>query len=81
MRIGLLELQTIWPFPDELVREKCRNAHYIIVVEMNNPQVVREVMAAVDEPQRVFLANRVDGNMITPSDIKNVIRIVQGKGV
>jgi 2-oxoglutarate ferredoxin oxidoreductase subunit alpha len=81
MRIGLLELQTIWPFPDELVREKCRNAHYIIVVEMNMGQVVREVMAAVDEPQRVFLANRVDGNMITPSDIKNVIRIVQGKGV
>ena len=81
MKIGLLELQTLWPFPEELVRQKCRAARCIIVVEMNMGQVVREVKAAVDNPQRVFLANRVDGTMITPNDIKNVMRIIEGKGV
>ena len=81
MKIGLLELQTLWPFPEELVRQKCRGARCIIVVEMNMGQIVREVKAAVDNPQRVFLANRVDGTMITPNDIKNVMRIIEGKGV
>ena len=81
MKIGLLELQTLWPFPEELVRHKCRDARCIIVVEMNMGQIVREVKAAVDNPQRVFLANRVDGTMITPNDIKNVMRIIEGKGV
>lgn len=81
MRIGLLELQTLWPFPGELIRERCRHAEYIVVVEMNMGQIVREVKAAVDQPERVFLANRVDGEMITPLDIKHIVRVVQGKGI
>jgi 2-oxoglutarate ferredoxin oxidoreductase subunit alpha len=53
----------------------------VIVVEMNMGQIVREVKAAVAHPERVYLANRVDGTMVTPTDIKNVLRIVQGKGL
>ena len=81
MRVGLLELQTLWPFPSELIRARCRNADYVVVVEMNLGQVVREVKAAVEEPHKVYLSNRVDGEMITPTDIKNLIRVIQGKGV
>jgi len=81
MRIGVLELQTLWPFPEELVRERCRSAEHVIVVEMNMGQIVREVKAAVEHPERVYLANRVDGTLVTPADIKNVLRIVQGKGL
>ena len=33
--VGLLELQTIWPFPKQIVREICNNAKRVIVVEMN----------------------------------------------
>ncbi len=81
MRVGLLELQTLWPFPADAIRERCRHADYVVVVEMNMGQVVREVKAAVDDPHRVFLANRVDGEMITPNDIKHLVRVVQGKGI
>ncbi|MDP2645356.1 MAG: 2-oxoacid:acceptor oxidoreductase subunit alpha [Desulfobacterales bacterium] len=80
-KIGLLELQTLWPFPELLVREKCANAKYVIVVEMNMGQIVREVLTAVDNPDKVFLANRVDGVTITPMDIRNIMRVVRGKGV
>jgi 2-oxoglutarate ferredoxin oxidoreductase subunit alpha len=80
-RIGLLELQTLWPFPSMLVREKCRTARYIIVVEMNMGQVLQSVKMSVERPERVFLANRVDGTLITPFDIRNVLRLIQGKGV
>jgi len=80
-RIGLLELQTLWPFPGKLVREKCENARSVVVVEMNMGQVMASVKQAVDRPDSVFLANRIDGVFITPQDIMNILRIIQGRGV
>jgi len=79
--VGLLELQTLWPFPSALVREKTRNARYVVVVEMNMGQVLQSVKASVEHPERVFLANRVDGTLITAIDIRNILRLIQGKGV
>jgi 2-oxoglutarate ferredoxin oxidoreductase subunit alpha len=80
-KLGLLELQTLWPFPYDLVREKCANAKYIVAVEMNIGQIMHEVRRAVDHPEKVFLANRIDGVFITPTDIRNILRLIQGKGV
>jgi 2-oxoglutarate/2-oxoacid ferredoxin oxidoreductase subunit alpha len=80
-KIGVLELQSIWPFPTELIREKCDHAKAILVVEMNMGQVMTQVKAAVRKPGRVFLANRIDGQLITPSDIKRLLRVIQGRGV
>ena len=80
-KIGVLELQSIWPFPKELVREKCEGAKAVLVVEMNMGQVLAQVKAAVRKPGRVFLANRIDGQLITPSDIKKLLRVIQGRGV
>jgi 2-oxoglutarate ferredoxin oxidoreductase subunit alpha len=80
-KVGLLELQTLWPFPAAMVREKTKNARYVVVVELNMGQVLQSVKSAVDKPERVFLANRVDGVLITPDDIRNILRLIQGKGV
>ena len=80
-RIGVLELQSLWHFPEAMVREKSRGAKAVIVVEMNMGQVMRQVRAAVDELERVFLANRIDGELITPTDIKTLFRVIQGRGV
>ena len=80
-KLGLLELQTLWPFPGDMIREKCAQARSVIVVELNMGQILREVKMAVDEPHKVFLANRIDGVFITPTDILNILRIIQGKGV
>lgn len=81
VKIGVLELQTLWPFPTDIVREKCANAKAVIVVEMNMGQVITQVKNAVDNPNNVFLANRIDGQLISPTDIKTVLRMIQGKGV
>ncbi len=80
-RLGLLELQTLWPFPYSLVKEKCAKASYIGVVELNMGQVVQLVRNAVDKPERVFLINRIDGVFISPTDIRNTLRVIQGKGM
>ena len=79
-RIGLLELQTLWPFPAQVVRSYAQNAKFVGVVEMNMGQILHEVKLSVDKPDRVFLINRVDSELITDADIKRTLRIIQGRG-
>jgi 2-oxoglutarate/2-oxoacid ferredoxin oxidoreductase subunit alpha len=79
--LGLLELQTLWPFPADVVRSRCADARFVLVVELNMGQVFQEVKKAVSNPQKVFLANKIDGTFITPTDIRNILRLIQGKGV
>ena len=79
-RIGLLELQTLWPFPAQVVREKTSHAKNVFVVEMNMGQVLTQVRQAVRHPDRVFLVNRMDGMLVTPTDIGKVMRTVEGRG-
>lgn len=80
-KIGLLELQTLWPFPSRIVREKCARAKWVVVVELNMGQIMQAVKAAVDQPAKVFLANRIDGQFIKPNDIRDILRVIQGEGV
>ncbi len=79
-RIGLLELQTLWPFPAQLVREKTAKAKNIFMVEMNMGQVLAQVKQVVQRPDRVFLVNSMDGQMVTPADIGKIMRVVEGRG-
>ena len=81
IKMGVLELQSIWPFPSAIVREKCAGSRAVLVVEMNMGQVVNQVKTAVDNPHNVYLANRIDGELISPTNIKSIFRIIQGKGV
>ncbi|OQX66149.1 MAG: 2-oxoglutarate synthase subunit alpha [Desulfococcus sp. 4484_242] len=80
-KIGLLELQSLWPFPSQSVREACEGRSHVLVVEMNMGQICQEVKKAVSKPERVFLANRFDGVFISPGDILQVLNMIQGKGV
>jgi 2-oxoglutarate ferredoxin oxidoreductase subunit alpha len=65
----------------DIIREKCHQAKSVIVVELNMGQILSSVKLAVDDPHKVFLANRIDGVFITPEDIMNILRLIQGKGV
>ena len=79
--MGLLELQTLWPFPKQLVREKTKNARAVIVAEMNMGQICSVVKSTIETPQRVFLANRIDGKLISPADIAKSVRFLEGRGL
>ncbi len=80
-RVGLLELQTLWPFPGDIVRHACKDAQTVVVVEMNTGQICQMVRQSVDHPEKVFLANRIDGVLVTPTDIRKLLRVIYGKGV
>ena len=81
VKIGLLELQTLWPFPRDLVRRMCKGRSHVLVVEMNMGQICQEVRKSVPRPEKVYLANRFDGVFISPADILRVLFMIQGKGV
>jgi 2-oxoglutarate/2-oxoacid ferredoxin oxidoreductase subunit alpha len=80
-KIGLLELQSLWPFPRQIVRQKCQGRSHVLVVEMNMGQIYQEVKKVVAQPNRVYLANKFDGTFISPADIMHVLTVVTGKGV
>jgi 2-oxoglutarate ferredoxin oxidoreductase subunit alpha len=80
-KLGLLELQTLWPFPIEAVKKRCASVQAVVVVEMNMGQIYQEVQKAVDTPDKVYLANQINGRFISPTDILNILRIIQGRGV
>jgi 2-oxoglutarate ferredoxin oxidoreductase, alpha subunit (EC 1.2.7.3) len=67
-KVGFLKLQTIWPFPEEVVELAARNARRVIVPELNLGQLALEVERVVGR-ERVRRVNRADGEMIRPSDI------------
>ena len=79
-RLGLLEIQTLWPFPEDIVREKCADVKSVIVVEQNMGQILQAVKRALDEPAKVFLANRIDGVFITADGYHEYSAADPGKG-
>lgn len=69
LRVNLLRLITLWPFPDEQVVSALNNAKAVIVPELNLGQVVSEVLRANVSGTQVYSVNRVDGEIIIPSQI------------
>jgi 2-oxoglutarate ferredoxin oxidoreductase subunit alpha len=80
-RIGLLELQSLWPFPRRTIRKKCEGRSRVLVVEMNRGQISQEVRRTVSNPERVYLSNRFDGIFISPQDILQTLNVIGGKGI
>lgn len=81
MQVGLLELQTLWPFPSHIIAKYSQGVKNIAVVEMNMGQILQMVKLSVKKPDRVFLINRIDGELITHTNIMNALRLFQGQGV
>jgi len=67
-KVGLLRLQTLWPFPTRIVGAMCHDARRVIVPEMNLGQMAIEVERIVGD-RKVRRVNRIDGEMITPQQI------------
>jgi 2-oxoglutarate ferredoxin oxidoreductase subunit alpha len=73
--ISLLVLKTLWPVPVNLIREQTRDVKRIVVLEMNLGQYVREVKRVLPD-KRVDFFGQMDGRLINPQQIKEVINHV-----
>ena len=77
IKVGAIRPLTIWPFPDEKLREMLTGVRKIIVVELNMGQLIREVQRVVPRHTEVFPLQRYDGEIITPQQILDRIREVK----
>ena len=68
-KIGFLRLITLWPFHYKKVQELLQNAKRVLVVEMNQGQMIREISRVVNRDVLVTGVNRFDGEMITPEEV------------
>jgi len=68
MKIGLLRLITIWPFPDDIVEEVSAQVDRVLVPEMNYGQLVREVERNAGR-RKVTSLPRLGDALHTPEEI------------
>jgi 2-oxoglutarate ferredoxin oxidoreductase subunit alpha len=74
MRVGLIQPLTIWPFPDEYLEHVLEQLDLIIVAELNQGQLIREVNRVNRGKARVRGLFRYDSELITPDQIFRKLR-------
>jgi 2-oxoglutarate ferredoxin oxidoreductase subunit alpha len=72
VKVGLLRLKTLWPFPEEAVREAGRKVKKVIVPEMNQGQVAGEVKKYCS--CEVISLSQTNGEVIRPEKIIELFR-------
>jgi len=75
IRAGLLKLNVIWPVPEQLIRETCRNARHVLVPEMNTGEYLREIQRVTGADKTSGFSS-IGGRYPTPDEILTVIREV-----
>jgi 2-oxoglutarate ferredoxin oxidoreductase subunit alpha len=72
IRVGLLRLITVWPFPESKVRELSDQVKAFVVPELNLGQISRETERFTSLP--VIGVNHAGGVMMAPAPILDAIR-------
>ncbi|MBB6216674.1 2-oxoglutarate ferredoxin oxidoreductase subunit alpha [Anaerosolibacter carboniphilus] len=76
LKVGLFRPITIWPFPEDRVKELAKNAKAIIVAEMNYGQLVLEVERVVKGAADIYHVGKINGEVISPDEILSKIKEV-----
>jgi 2-oxoglutarate/2-oxoacid ferredoxin oxidoreductase subunit alpha len=71
--VSLLILKTLWPVPEDLIRETAKACNWVVVFEMNLGQYVREIERVL-AGKNVERFGRMDGGLITPTQIIEAAR-------
>ncbi|MCO8144110.1 2-oxoacid:acceptor oxidoreductase subunit alpha [Rhodovulum tesquicola] len=76
LKVGLVRPVTLWPFPEDALRETVARsgARAVLVPEMNQGQLVLEVERVLAGRAPALRLNRIDGQPITPDEIAAAAR-------
>jgi 2-oxoglutarate ferredoxin oxidoreductase subunit alpha len=77
IKAGLLQLVTLFPFPRRAVEAVLKQCKAVLVPEMNMGQISREVKRVNQTTVFIDKYNRIDGQLITPEEIFNRLKIIQ----
>jgi 2-oxoglutarate ferredoxin oxidoreductase subunit alpha len=69
IRVGWLRLRTVWPFPEQRLRELSRRVPAFVVPEINMGQISLEVERVVARHARVWPVTHAGGGVFEPEAI------------
>ncbi|MBR0353990.1 MAG: 2-oxoacid:acceptor oxidoreductase subunit alpha, partial [Oscillospiraceae bacterium] len=68
-KVGMFRPITVWPFPEKQLLARLPQLKNILMVEHNHGQMLLEVQRVTRCEKPVHFLGRVDGTVISPSDI------------
>ena len=74
IKVGMLRLITVWPFPEEKVREIARQVQAFVVPEINYGQIALEVERCACGRAKTILVPHMGGAVHSPEMILEAIR-------
>lgn len=80
VRAGLIKLETVWPFPEELIRSLAPSLKGLVMPEINAGQMVLELERCAGGACPVELVSHYGGGLINPRAIlEAVMKMHKGK--
>ncbi|MCS7202895.1 MAG: 3-methyl-2-oxobutanoate dehydrogenase subunit VorB [Thermodesulfovibrio sp.] len=73
VKIGLLRPVTLFPFPEEPIRQIAKTVERLIVVEFNAGQMIEDVKLAINGVAEVYFYGRPGGSIVTVEDIYEML--------
>jgi 2-oxoglutarate ferredoxin oxidoreductase subunit alpha len=75
IQVSTLTLLTLWPVPDGEIRKALEGIQRVWVVELSSGLYRREIERLARDDQEVLGVNRVDGELITPEEILEKVKL------
>lgn len=72
LKVGLIKINSVWPFPEEELKRAAQGVSLAIVPEMNIGKYVREIDRALDET-KVISMPKCGGEIHTPKELLDEI--------
>jgi 2-oxoglutarate ferredoxin oxidoreductase subunit alpha len=76
-KVGMLRPLTIWPFPDEVIRERFEHVKAVVVPELNEGQMLNELKRVLGNKIKYYPIQKTSGELITPAEISAAIKEVR----
>jgi 2-oxoglutarate ferredoxin oxidoreductase subunit alpha len=79
IRVGYLRLITVWPFPEERIRQLAKNIRGFVVPEINMGQIRLEVDRCASGRTQTWGVHRPGGDVLEPGHVLDTIRQAAGR--
>lgn len=77
IKVGLIRPITLWPFPEDIIRETAEKISEFIVFEMNTGQMLEDVKLALEGKGNITFYGRPGGIIPTPLEFFKIISKVE----
>ena len=77
-KVGMFRPLTIWPFPEQMIRDKFKDVKAVIVPELAEGQLLGELKRVLRKTNiKFYPIQKTNGELITPDDISEAIKEVR----